>query len=209
MTRRLVAAASVALAAAALVFGLWRALGAAWLADDSFISFRYAEQLVGGHGLVYNLGERVEGYTNLLWTLLVAAALRLGIPPEMSATALGLACWLALVGILGWRSWRRDHHGSFFPLAAMLVLLMEDFQTWATGGLETSLFTLLVVAGLLLADPAACPAAPPGARGRHPRGGGGHAARRRHLRGSGGGGRLARQPATCIRASDSTSSPRW
>ena len=87
MLRRLTTAASVALAAAALVFGLWRALGAAWLADDSFISFRYAEHLARGHGLVYNVGERVEGYTNLLWTLLVAAALRLGIAPEASAIA--------------------------------------------------------------------------------------------------------------------------
>jgi hypothetical protein len=152
MTRRLAIAASVALAAAALGLGLWRALGAAWLADDSFISFRYAAQLVGGHGLVYNAGERVEGYTNLLWTLLVAAALRLGMAPETSANALGLACWLALVALLGWRSWRRARPRAFFPLAAALVLLMEDFQTWATGGLETSLFALLVVTGLLLAS---------------------------------------------------------
>lgn len=152
MARRLAAAASVVLAAAALAFGLRRALGAAWLADDSFISFRYAEHLVRGHGLVYNVGERVEGYTNLLWTLLVAAALRLGISPEIAANALGVAGWLALVGILGWRSWRRARPGVFFPLAATLVLLMDDFQTWATGGLETSLFTLLVVAGVLLAS---------------------------------------------------------
>ena len=65
-----------------------------------------------GHGLVYNVGERVEGYTNLLWTLLLAGALRLGIPPEISAPVLGIAAWLALVGILGWRSWRRDRPGS-------------------------------------------------------------------------------------------------
>jgi hypothetical protein len=152
MARRLITAASVALAFAALAFGLWRALGAAWLADDSFISFRYAEQLVRGHGLVYNVGERVEGYTNLLWTLLVAAALRLGVPPEITAISVGVACWVALVGLLGWRSWRRAGAGVFFPLAATLVLLMDDFQTWATGGLETSLFALLVAAGLLLAS---------------------------------------------------------
>ena len=141
-----------ALAAIALVLGLRRALGAAWLSDDSFISFRYADHLVRGHGLVYNVGERVEGYTNLLWTLLLAGALRLGVPPEVSAPVLGIAAWLALVGILGWRSWRRDRPGLFFPLAAALVLLLEDFQVWATGGLETSLFTLLVTAGLLLAS---------------------------------------------------------
>jgi hypothetical protein len=38
------------------------------LADDQMISMRYAENLAGGHGLVWNAGgERVEGYTNFLW----------------------------------------------------------------------------------------------------------------------------------------------
>jgi tetratricopeptide (TPR) repeat protein len=35
------------------------------LIDDAFISFRYAPNL----GLVFDPGERVEGYTNLLWVL--------------------------------------------------------------------------------------------------------------------------------------------
>lgn len=34
--------------------------------DDAYISYRYALNLVAGHGLVYNPGEYVEGYTNLL-----------------------------------------------------------------------------------------------------------------------------------------------
>lgn len=34
--------------------------------EDAFISFRYARNLVDGHGLVFNPGERVEGYTNFL-----------------------------------------------------------------------------------------------------------------------------------------------
>ena len=52
-----------------------RAAQLAWLADDSFISFRYAKNLVDGLGLVYNAGEYVEGYTNLLWTLMMAASM--------------------------------------------------------------------------------------------------------------------------------------
>ena len=142
---------AMSLTVAAVAFGLWRAISRAWLSDDGFISFRYAEQLVAGHGLVYNVGERVEGYTNLLWTLLIAAAMALGIPPETSSKVLGVAAWLALVLVLARRSWRPARPRPFVPLAAALVLLMEDYQTWATGGLETSLFTLLVVAGLLLA----------------------------------------------------------
>ena len=61
--------------------GLWRAIALAWVCDDSFISFRYALNLIEGSGLVYNPGERVEGYSNLLWTLLVALWMRLGADP--------------------------------------------------------------------------------------------------------------------------------
>ena len=152
MSRRVVLGASALLAAATIVLGVMRALGAAWLSDDSFISFRYAQQLVHGNGLVYNAGERVEAYTNLLWTLLLAAAMRVGIRPEISAHVLGLGFWLALIGLLALVSYRRALSLSFVPLAATLVLLMEDYQTWATGGLETSMFAFLSVAGLLLAS---------------------------------------------------------
>src|SRR5262249_33650186 len=118
------------------------------------ISFRYAAHLVEGRGLVYNAGEYVEGYTNLLWTLLNAGALALGWVPEASSRALGIAFWLALVTVLTLRTWRRTTTWPPLPLAALLVLLMEDFQTWATGGLETSMFTFLATGSLLLVAPA-------------------------------------------------------
>ena len=38
--------------------------------DDLFISLRFAENLAHGNGAVYNLGERVEGYSGPLWMLL-------------------------------------------------------------------------------------------------------------------------------------------
>ncbi len=46
---------------ALLALGLARAAALAWVCDDSFISIRYAQNLLDGHGLVYNAGERVEG----------------------------------------------------------------------------------------------------------------------------------------------------
>jgi arabinofuranosyltransferase len=42
------------------------------LFDDAMISMRYAENLANGHGLVWNIGERVEGYTNPLMVLIMA-----------------------------------------------------------------------------------------------------------------------------------------
>ncbi|MFN7151118.1 MAG: hypothetical protein ACK4V6_16775 [Microthrixaceae bacterium] len=42
------------------------------LFDDAMISMRYGRNLAEGSGLVYNAGEQVEGYTNLLWTVVMA-----------------------------------------------------------------------------------------------------------------------------------------
>lgn len=45
-----------------------------WGNDDAYISYHYAENLAAGKGLVFNPGERVEGYSNLLYVLLMAPA---------------------------------------------------------------------------------------------------------------------------------------
>lgn len=150
-----------------LVLGVARAIWLAWTSDDAFVSFRYAENLVSGHGLVYNAGERVEGYTNLLWTLLLAAAMRLGAPVVPTAQVLGVLAYLALALCLArWSLTRQRSLGRpFLPLAAALVLVSNDFQVWATGGLETMLFTLLAVQGLLLTRAPAASLRAPGVAG--------------------------------------------
>src|SRR5687768_6252470 len=48
-----------------------------WGFDDAYISYRYAANLVAGHGLVFNPGERVEGYSNFLYVMLVAPGIAL------------------------------------------------------------------------------------------------------------------------------------
>ncbi|HMJ10771.1 MAG TPA: hypothetical protein VK524_05155, partial [Polyangiaceae bacterium] len=77
------------------------AMGMSWwfrtLFDDAFISFRYAQNLVHGRGLVFNVGERVEGYTNFLWVLVLAGAGRLGFDIVRCATVLGIVFGAAAV----------------------------------------------------------------------------------------------------------------
>ena len=65
----------------------------AFYQDDAFISFRYAKNLVDGHGLVFNPGERVEGYTNFLWTLLMTIPIYFGYGPVVFSQMLGLVCF--------------------------------------------------------------------------------------------------------------------
>lgn len=60
--------------------------------DDAAITRNYAENIANGHGFVYYVGgERVEGATSFLWTLLVALAYLLTPDPEMLVIALAVA----------------------------------------------------------------------------------------------------------------------
>jgi arabinofuranosyltransferase len=118
-----------------------------WMADDAFISFRYAENLINGHGLVFNIGEHVEGYSNFLWVMFIAAGLWIGILPESSALILNLVAAIGTLFIITFfiRSTRQDKKdlGSLlFP--AMLFSGVGSFWIWTFGGgLETIFYTFI------------------------------------------------------------------
>ena len=67
------------------------------LQDDAYISFRYARNLAQGNGLVFNAGERVEGYTNFLWTVLFTPAELVGLDPALVAIVLGVVFTALLI----------------------------------------------------------------------------------------------------------------
>ena len=144
-------AAPIILGIAALAYGTLQASRLAWTTDDAYISFRYAEHLINGHGLVFNLGERVEGYSNFLWTLWCALGLRLGLAPEAWANFWSLACYAGTLALLCLNTISRPRHsGPALPVAAMVAAVHHDWHIFATSGLETSLFCLLAVAGYCL-----------------------------------------------------------
>jgi len=60
--------------------------------EDAYITFRYAQNIAAGNGAVYNLGERVMGYTSPLWTFAVAGGCAMGIDPVVWARLLSLGC---------------------------------------------------------------------------------------------------------------------
>ena len=66
---------------AALLLVLLTHVAALWTVhEDAFISFRYARHFAEGHGLRWNVDEApVEGYTNFLWVVMMAAARRAGL----------------------------------------------------------------------------------------------------------------------------------
>ena len=132
--------------AIAASIGVLRAWQLRFVQDDAYISWRYADHLVRGDGLVWNEGERVEGYTNFLWTLIVTIPHAFSLDVEAFVTIVGLvlftvtlAIFYVLVGALT-RSWTAA------ALATLILGLFPSFAAYATGGLETQLQACLLVA---------------------------------------------------------------
>lgn len=134
---------------------LWQAATSRWHCDDAYISFRYVWNLVHGNGLVFNAGDRVEGYTNFLWVLELAAIERvLGVPPEVACdglslafTALSLACVIAFA----WGGPKPARRALVAGGALCLLATSRTWIVWSTSGLETRQFTFLLLTGILFA----------------------------------------------------------
>jgi hypothetical protein len=131
-----------ALLVAAFVLAAAHVVLASFLCDDAFISFRYAERLAGGDGLVFQSGERVEGYTNFLWIVLLAAGIRLGARPEVLAAPLAAAISLGFLAVVLLVAVRRGRSAAV-PFA-FLTASSSAWAAWTTGGLETAMFAALV-----------------------------------------------------------------
>lgn len=124
-----------------------------WLDDDQMISMRYARNLIEGHGLVYNPGERVEGYTNFLWTLVMALVHLLPVTDATASLVVRLLnCGLTILVL--WQSERlllefRPRARMATPLLLALLVLSHDLLFWSVHGFETTLITLLFVSVVL------------------------------------------------------------
>ncbi len=141
----------VLLALGAFAWTAFRSWG--YLLDDTFISLRFARNLVEGHGLVFNPGERVEGYTSLAFVLLSALLLELRIDPVAGITVVSAAAGAATLGLAA-RLERAlldpDTAPARLPLCVPLLLASSAFAYWSLRAMETLLFTALLLAALSL-----------------------------------------------------------
>lgn len=105
-----------------------------YIPDDAYISFRYAQNLSSGDGLTFNPGERVEGYSNFLWILACALMLKIGLGIK-GCVALGV-----MFGVLTlWQVWKLNER------AVLYAALAVPFAMYAVSGMETALFSFLLV----------------------------------------------------------------
>ena len=133
---------------AGVVAIVWAILHA-WIGDDIYITFRYCDNVLAGHGPVYNPGERSEGYTHFLWFVLLTIGRALHVPAHLLGKYLPLpfyAACLVLLVLLSRRLFPRRGGLLGVPVAALAWAAHTDARIYASSGLETAAY----IAALLL-----------------------------------------------------------
>jgi len=115
--------------------------------DDSFITYRYTRNILAGNGFVYNPGEHVLGTTTPLYTILLVI---LGFftggtqAPFPLLSLIVNALFDALTCLLLLRL-GRELDSPLAGIGCALVWAVAPYSvTFAVGGLETSLYVLLL-----------------------------------------------------------------
>ncbi len=121
-----------------------------FFADDSLITIRYAQRLIDGHGLTWTDGIRVEGYSNLLWVLILAFFGKLGANMILVARVIGVLVTVTNIYLL--IQYAKSRY-SDAPLVLSLVLFFFSVSSgvavWAIGGLENSLASMLALHSII------------------------------------------------------------
>ncbi|MBZ0204593.1 MAG: hypothetical protein K8I03_16385 [Ignavibacteria bacterium] len=128
-----------------------------FLQDDSFITFRYVKNFTEGNGLVFNIGERVEGYTCFLWVIVLSFVKSVGFNFITASQTLGILSsmmTLLITYLISSRIFPKDK-GPFYNLTFSLIAVMflafnGSFAYWTVSGMETGLFGFLVTLGVYL-----------------------------------------------------------
>lgn len=127
------------------MFWAWSLL---WASDDAYITFRYAENLARGHGLVYNPGERVEGYTDFLWAVIAAAVIWFKGDPGKATIILNLASFVALLLLIERLGRRLRITRTLISIATLLLAANYTMASFATACIESMFAAMLATLAL-------------------------------------------------------------
>ena len=130
-----------------------------FIQDDAFTVLRYVKNFLEGNGLVFNVGEKVEGYTNFLWVILLSVIYKSGnllklnfnLPQltQLLSSFFGLV-FLIAVYVTSWKIFSSlknynktlQYISFIFPV---MILFTTPFNYWSFSGMETSLFATLTL----------------------------------------------------------------
>lgn len=112
----------------------------AWVTEDAYITLRTVDNFVHGHGLRWNTGERVQGYTHPLW--MFALSLGYAFTNEAFFTTITLGILTSLGAALCLLGQARSAGHAVVALA--MLCCSRGFLDFSTSGLENPLSHLLI-----------------------------------------------------------------
>jgi len=111
--------------------------------EDSFITFRYAENLANGYGLVYNIGEKVYGTTTPLFAIILAFFNVLGISCVVSSLVINLISE-GITSIIVYK-FLKDYSKGIIPVIISLLFVFSPSNiSWSIQGMETAFFSAVI-----------------------------------------------------------------
>jgi len=113
----------------------------AWLVDDAYITFRTVVNAVNGHGLVWNIGERVQVYTHPLWMFLITGLY--AVTSELFFSVIVFS-WVVSLGAFFVARQVVARHWWSPALLAIALLASKAVLDYTSSGLENPLSYLLM-----------------------------------------------------------------
>ena len=122
---------------------------------DGYIYLHVVQNILAGHGAVFNVGQRVEVVTSPTWTWLLAlAGLITPFPLTWVAVVFGVACTVSALTVAlsssGRLVGRSSARAFLLPLGAMLFVALPPVWSLASTGLETGLTFLWIATCLAI-----------------------------------------------------------
>ncbi len=140
--------------------GIFLIIKYAWMSEDALITLRHVDNFLSGNGAVFNIGERVEGYTHTLWFWIISMFRAVGLSPKGTLVIPGILFSGAFLYLMFFVLWRNSTRETSINFGGALLIGMSSFIDFGTSGLETSLsylllaiFAILISKELLLKKP--------------------------------------------------------
>jgi arabinofuranosyltransferase len=115
--------------------------------DDSFIIYRYAENLANGYGFSWNYNGVPEfGFTSYFHTILVAGGINLGFDPLVFSKTLTIFCGIIVLIVVGFTVREfTERKFEYYFLPSLALGFLPHFGLHAVSGMETIMFVMFFV----------------------------------------------------------------
>ncbi len=114
----------------------------AWVTEDAYITFRTVDNFVNGHGLVWNVGERVQAYTHPLWMALHILPFK--ITHEFFYTTIFISVITSLAAVALY-AWKTAESPTMAAIGLLVLIGSKSFMDFSASGLENPLTHLSII----------------------------------------------------------------